>query len=323
MGPVERFVAVSLRQRALRPALPRRARRHRRRRPIATLPVEAFPDLTNNQVVVVTEATGLAAPEVEQRVTYPDRDGADGRARRRAGALDLEVRPVDRHGGLRRRGAGLLRAAARHRAARRGARPASRPGSSRRSGRSRRRSARSTSTWSRATRVDAMERKTLHDWDVRTRLRSVPGVSEVNSWGGLTEQFQVIVDPHAARAVRPGAAPGLRRASPRNNASFSGGFIEHRAERYTVRGVGPGRRRTPTSTRIVVDGGRRRAGARVATSPTVAVGADAAPGRRDAGRPGEAVGRHGDHAQGRERPGRRRSASRRASTRSRERCRRA
>ena len=35
------------------------------------LPVEAFPDLTNNQVVVVTTAPGLAAPEVEQRITYP------------------------------------------------------------------------------------------------------------------------------------------------------------------------------------------------------------------------------------------------------------
>ena len=35
------------------------------------LPVEAFPDLTNNQVVVVTQSAGLAAPEIEQRITYP------------------------------------------------------------------------------------------------------------------------------------------------------------------------------------------------------------------------------------------------------------
>src|ERR1700753_2849759 len=36
-----------------------------------TIPVEAFPDLTNNQVVVVTDATSLPPTEVEQLVTYP------------------------------------------------------------------------------------------------------------------------------------------------------------------------------------------------------------------------------------------------------------
>ena len=82
-----------------------------------------------------------------------------------------------------------------------------------------------------------MERKTLHDWDVRTRLRSVPGVSEINSWGGLTKQYHVIVDPR--QLDRYGLS--LRQvynAVEANNASFSGGFIEHRSERYTVRGVG-------------------------------------------------------------------------------------
>jgi cobalt-zinc-cadmium resistance protein CzcA len=82
-----------------------------------------------------------------------------------------------------------------------------------------------------------MSVKTFHDWDMRTRLRSVRGVSEVNSWGGLTRQYQVIVDP--SRLEKHGLS--LRQvysAIAANNTSFSGGYIEHSSERYTVRGVG-------------------------------------------------------------------------------------
>ena len=68
MGFVERFVAASLRQRlfvllCLAALVLTGVVAYR------DLPVEAFPDLTNNQVTVVTEAAGLAAVEVEQRVS--------------------------------------------------------------------------------------------------------------------------------------------------------------------------------------------------------------------------------------------------------------
>jgi len=85
--------------------------------------------------------------------------------------------------------------------------------------------------------ADPMEKKTLHDWDVRARLRSVKGVSEVNSWGGLTKQYHVIVKPR--RLDRYGLSlHQVVQSVADNNASFSGGFVEHRSERFTVRGSG-------------------------------------------------------------------------------------
>ena len=82
-----------------------------------------------------------------------------------------------------------------------------------------------------------IDTKTLHDWDLRTRLRSIPGVSEVNSWGGLTKQFHVVADPQLLEKYGLSLRQ-VYRAIAENNVAFSGGFIEHRAERYTVRGLG-------------------------------------------------------------------------------------
>ena len=42
---------------------------------------------------------------------------------------------------------------------------------------------------------DLTELRTLQDWVVRPRLRRVPGVAEINSWGGLAKQFEVQADP--------------------------------------------------------------------------------------------------------------------------------
>ena len=44
------------------------------------------------------------------------------------------------------------------------------------------------------------ELRTIQDWVIKPQLRSVPGVAEVNSWGGLEKQYQVDVDP--ARLIK-------------------------------------------------------------------------------------------------------------------------
>ncbi|MEP7340651.1 MAG: CusA/CzcA family heavy metal efflux RND transporter, partial [Acidobacteriota bacterium] len=89
----------------------------------------------------------------------------------------------------------------------------------------------------RGTDASVMELKTLHDWLVKLQLRTVPGVSEINSWGGLTKQYQILVDPALLLKYGLNLRQVFERVSE-NNANFGGGFIEHRAEQYTVRGVG-------------------------------------------------------------------------------------
>ncbi|HEU4565748.1 MAG TPA: CusA/CzcA family heavy metal efflux RND transporter, partial [Gemmatimonadaceae bacterium] len=79
--------------------------------------------------------------------------------------------------------------------------------------------------------------KTLHDYVIRPRLRTVPGVSEVNSWGGYIEQVHVEVDPVRLAARRLTIAD-VHRALADNNMSFGGSYLERGGERYTLRGLG-------------------------------------------------------------------------------------
>ncbi len=69
---------------------------------IYTMPVEAFPDLTNNQVTVVTDAPSMPPTEVEQLVTYPIEQAMMGMPKQQEVRSHLEARPVDHHGRLRR-----------------------------------------------------------------------------------------------------------------------------------------------------------------------------------------------------------------------------
>jgi cobalt-zinc-cadmium resistance protein CzcA len=86
-------------------------------------------------------------------------------------------------------------------------------------------------------KVGLMDRKTVQDWDVRYALRTVPGVSEVNSWGGYTKQYAIEVDPDSLRRYDLSISQVVSRIAE-NNANFGGGFIAHNEEQYTIRGLG-------------------------------------------------------------------------------------
>lgn len=77
--------------------------------------------------------------------------------------------------------------------------------------------------------------RTLLEWDIGRRLRAVPGVVEVNIWGGETKQFQVVVDPNKLLAFNL-TLKAVFDALAQNNALAGGGYIEHERELYLIKG---------------------------------------------------------------------------------------
>ena len=81
----------------------------------------------------------------------------------------------------------------------------------------------------------SMELRTMLEWEVGWRLRSVPGVVEVNIWGGEEKQYQVIVDPQKLLAFNL-SLKQVFTALEQNNALVGGGYIQHEREQYLIRG---------------------------------------------------------------------------------------
>src|SRR5207342_325855 len=68
-------------------------------------------------------------------------------------------------------------------------------------------------------------------------LRTVPGVADVNTWGGMPQQFTVSIDP-AKLAGYNLSLHDVETALASSNANFGAGYLESRGERLTVRGLG-------------------------------------------------------------------------------------
>ena len=200
------------------------------------LPVDAFPDLTNNQVVIVTECPSMAPSEVEQLVTFPIESALMGIPRtegiRSISKLGLSMVTLIFEDGVNTWFARQLvneRLQEVRGRLPQGMDPTLGP---------------MATAFGEVYQYtiegkghSAMDLKTIHDWQIRYALRTVRGVNEVNSWGGETKQYTIEVDP--AKLQRYGLQ--LRTVFDRvreNNSNFGGGFIEHAMEQYTVRGLG-------------------------------------------------------------------------------------
>ncbi|MBS1811752.1 MAG: efflux RND transporter permease subunit [Acidobacteria bacterium] len=203
---------------------------------LTTIPIDAFPDLTNNQVNIVTEAPGMAAAEVEQLVTYPLESGMMGirnteeiRSISKFGLSIITIvfdDSVDTYFARQVVNERLQEAKTR---IPQGVEPTLGPVA--------------TAFGEIYQYViegknhSAMELKTLHDWTVRPQLRTVSGVNEINSWGGLVQQYQVLVEPERLLAYNL-TLHDVFQALAQSNSNFGGSYIERGAEGYTVRGLG-------------------------------------------------------------------------------------
>jgi cobalt-zinc-cadmium resistance protein CzcA len=81
------------------------------------------------------------------------------------------------------------------------------------------------------------ELKTLEDWVVEREIKSVPGVADVNSFGGEVKTYQITVDPQ--KALQYGvSALELYDAVSKSNVNVGGDVIEQSGQAYVVRGIG-------------------------------------------------------------------------------------
>ena len=201
-----------------------------------TLPVDAFPDVTNIQVMILAKAPGLTAVDVEERVSYPIEQVMGGlpkvkqvRSLSKAGLSQVVIVFEDGVDTYWTRQVVFERLAMARGELPPGVEPELGPIS--------------TGlgeilqyTVDNDTH-DPMELRTIQDWLIKPRLKPIAGVNEVNSFGGSVKQYQVLVSPE--RLLNYGlTANDVVEAVERNNANAGGGILVSGWEQFYLRGVG-------------------------------------------------------------------------------------
>lgn len=236
---------------------------------LTRVPFDAFPDLTGTRVEVITVAPGLAPDEVERLVTYPIESalmglpGADGvRSTSKFGLSLITVPFPDKMDIYFARQLVQQRLNDAKGSLPAGVEPSMGPVSTPMG-----------ELYQYTVTSDSLsltELKTLHDYAIRPRLRTVPGVSEVNSWGGFIEQVHVEVDP-VRLAARRLTLDDVHRALAHNNLTFGGSYLERGGERYTLHGLGRVERAHDITQVVIAT--RDGVGVRVGDVATVRLGA--------------------------------------------------
>ena len=79
--------------------------------------------------------------------------------------------------------------------------------------------------------------RTIQDWVVKRQLSGIPGVVEVNTWGGYLKQYEVAINPEKLRSLNL-SVPQTFSALEKNNSVAGGGYIEKTNQAYFIRGEG-------------------------------------------------------------------------------------
>ena len=201
-----------------------------------SLPVEAYPDVANNYVNIITQWPGRSAEDVEQQVTVPLEIGMAGiphmshlRSTTLAGLSSVTMifddeseNDWNREKVLERLGQVTLPT---------GLQP------------------QIGSDWSPVGQIywytlkstnpeyDTMALKSIQDWQLEKQFRSVPGVVDVSSFGGVTREYQVSVDPQ--KLVAYGLTlQQVQQQLAANNVNAGGSFIEQGQQQINVQEVG-------------------------------------------------------------------------------------
>ena len=206
------------------------------------LPVDALPDITNNQVQVITTAPTLAAQEVEQLITYPVERALSNiqgvlemRSFSRFGIsvitvvfyesediyfarqlinerLKEAVQQIPKNVGTPQlapvtTGLGEIYQYVIH----------PKKGSEQ--------------------KYTAMDLRTMQDWIVGRQLGGIKGVAAVTAFGGVTKQYEVAINPDRLKAMNV-TIPEIFTALEKNNENTGGAYIDRKPNAYFIRGIG-------------------------------------------------------------------------------------
>lgn len=209
---------------------------------LSQLPIGAVPDVTNNQVQIITTSRNLATEDVEKFLTYPVElemaNLPDVKEIRSVSKFGLSVVTVVFNDGIgtylpRQLIAEKIKAAEEKIPAGFG-QPFMGPITTGLG-----------EIYQYVIEVDSQHRdkysltdlRTIQDWVVKRQLSGIPGVVEVNTWGGYLKQYEVAVDPGKLRSLEISLVEAFR-ALERNNSIAGGGYIEKTDQTYFIRGEG-------------------------------------------------------------------------------------